>query len=167
MRRKDKNLLNNAGGFSLRYNLPYKFLKLARKYHHMGDLNNPQVKFRLAFIDFFFKFKDVSLTCIVFKISRPTFYKRFKRYKPHDLSSLKDKLKAPLRKREPLLSWEKEKELKNFRKQHLFFSKEKLSFLYQKEKGEKISSWQLFRYHCSLFTLGSKKIYPYRFRLFP
>jgi hypothetical protein len=73
--RRDRNLLNSVGSFSLRYNLPYKFLKSAMRYHHMGDLNNPQVKFRLAFIDFFFKFKDVSLTCRVFKISRPTFYK--------------------------------------------------------------------------------------------
>lgn len=79
--RRDRNLLNSAGSFSLRYNLPYSFLNLvARRYHHMGDLNDPQVKFRLAFLDFFFKFKDVSLTCRVFKISRSTFYKWSKRY---------------------------------------------------------------------------------------
>jgi len=110
--RRDRNLLNSAGSFSLRYNLPYSFLNLvARRYHHMGDLNDPQIKFRLAFLDFFFKFKDVSLTCRVFKISRPTFYKWSKRYQPNDLSSLKNKSKTPKRKRQPLLSEEKEEEL--------------------------------------------------------
>jgi len=141
--RRDRNLLNSAGSFSLRYNLPYSFLNLvARRYHHMGDLNDPQIKFRLAFLDFFFKFKDVSLTCRVFKISKPTFYKWSKRYQPNDLSSLKNKSKTPKRKRQPLLSEEKEEELKRFRKQYIFLGKEKLSFFYQKEKGEKLSSWQ-------------------------
>ena len=110
----------------------------------MGRLT-PQVRVRLAFLSFYQQVKDVSLTCKTFKISRQTFYKWKKRYNPQNLFSLEDHPRAPKRKRQPLLSREKEKELKEFRENHLKQGKIKLAIMYEKERGEKISSWQFQR----------------------
>lgn len=137
--RRDKNRLNSAGSFSLRYALPYGFIKLARRYH-MGELN-PQVKFRLAFLDFNSLVRNVSLTCKMFKISKETLYKWQKRYNPYDLSSLEDQSKAPLNRRKPKLTLKEEEELKEFRKLYIKQGKLKLSQMYEKEKGKRISSW--------------------------
>jgi len=104
-----------------------------------------QAKQRLAFLEFNQVVKDVSLTCRIFKISRQTFYQWQKRYDPDDLASLEDHPKAPLNKRGPSLSWEKEQELKRFRKSHLKQGKIKLAIMYEKEKGERVSSWQFQR----------------------
>jgi len=104
-----------------------------------------QAKQRLAFLEFNQVVKDVSLTCRIFKISRQTFYQWQKRYDPDDLASLEDHPKAPLNKRGPSLSWEKEQELKTFRKSHLKQGKIKLAIMYEKEEGEKVSSWQFQR----------------------
>ena len=104
-----------------------------------------QAKQRLSFLEFNQVVKDVSLTCRIFKISRQTFYQWQKRYDPDDLASLEDHPKAPLNKRGPSLSWEKEQELKRFRKSHLKQGKIKLAIMYEKEEGEKVSSWQFQR----------------------
>lgn len=57
------------------------------------------IKLRKSFIEFYKQVGDVTLTCKTFNISRPTFYKWYKRYDPENPSSLLDESKAPKTKR--------------------------------------------------------------------
>lgn len=107
----------------------------------MGELS-PQGKTRLAFLEFHKEIKDVSVVCKAFKISRETFYKWKRRFDSNDLSSLEDKPKTPKTKRKGILSFEKEQDLKKYREKYIKQSKIKLSYMWQDEYKEKISSWQ-------------------------
>jgi len=104
-----------------------------------------QAKQRLAFLEFYQVVKDVSLVCKLFKISRQTFYKWKARHDPEDLASLEDQSRAPKTKRKGILTLEQEIKIKNLRKKktNLRLGKLKLAILYEKEYGEKISSWQI------------------------
>ena len=136
MRRRDKDRLNSAGSFSLRYNLPYYFIKSTRRY--MGDISE-KAKLRLAFIEFYKTIKDVSLVCKTFKISRPTFYKWYHRYQPNNLKGLEDQLKTPKHKRITTLPWDKEIRIKKLREEHLCLGKDKLKRMYERKYGEPVS----------------------------
>jgi hypothetical protein len=59
------------------------------------------MKLRKSFIEFYKQVGDVTLTCKTFNISRPTFYKWYKRYDPNDPTTLIDESKAPKTKRKP------------------------------------------------------------------
>jgi transposase InsO family protein len=136
-----KGKLDNAGSFSLTYNLPYYFLKYGSRRVYMGELTST-AKTRLAFIEFHHQVRDVSLTCKVFKISRETFYKWKTRFNPCNLSTLEDQSKAPVNRRKGRLSLEEEQELKKYRNRYIRIGKVKLSRMYQKEYGKEASSWQ-------------------------
>jgi transposase InsO family protein len=142
-KRRDRNRLNSAGGFHLRYNLPYSLLSLGRRWN-MGDLS-PQAKTRLAFLEFNHRVRNVSLTCQIFKISRQIFYKWQKRFSPENLSSLENQPKAPKTKRKGKLTFAQEMALKKFRERYIRQGKAKLAIMYEKEFGEKVSSWQFQR----------------------
>lgn len=139
--RRDRNLLNSSGSYSLRYNLPYSFLKLINRRSAMKELSSG-AKTRLAFLEFYAQVKDVTLTCKIFKISRQTFYKWKRRYDPKNLLSLENQSKAPKRRREGKLSFKEEIELKRFRERHLRIGKVKLSLMYEREYGKRYSPWQ-------------------------
>jgi len=141
MKRNDKNLLNSAGSFSLRYNLPYYFLKSRARRIYMGELTS-EAKTRLAFLEFYKEVKDVTLVCKAFKISRQTFYKWQKRFNPQNLSSLENQSRAPKERRQGKLSFKEELKLKEFRERYIRQGKIKLSIMYEREFGEKFSSWQ-------------------------
>jgi len=140
--RRDRNRLNSAGSFSAKYVLPRSFVKLAWRRNLMVKLSF-QAKQRLAFLEFNQVVKDVSLTCRLFKISRQTFYKWKQRYDPSNLASLENLSRAPKTKRKRILTFDQEVKIKRLRKKHLRTGKIKLALLYQKEYGEKISSWQV------------------------
>lgn len=53
------------------------------------------IKFRKSFIEFYKQVGDVTLTCKTFGLSRPTFYKWYKRYDPNSPETLLDESKAP------------------------------------------------------------------------
>ena len=107
----------------------------------MGELSS-EAKTRLAYLEFYRQIKDVSVVCRAFGISRQTFYKWQKRFKPNDLSSINNHSKTPLNKRHGSLSFEEELKLKKFREKYIRQSKVKLSIMYGKEFGERVSSWQ-------------------------
>jgi len=138
--RRDRDFLNSAGSFSLRYNLPYYFLKQGRR-RFMGELSF-QAKTRLAFLEFYKEIKEVSVVCKAFKISRETFYKWKRRFNPNNLSSLENRSKAPFHKRKGMFSLAKEIELKAYRQKYIKQGKMKLSRMWRNEHGEEISSWQ-------------------------
>lgn len=140
--RRDRNRLNSAGSFSLKYVLPRSFVRLAWRRNSMVELSF-QAKQRLAFLEFYQVVKDVSLVCRSFKISRQTFYKWKTRYNPDNLSSLEDLSKTPKTKRKGSLALEQEGRIKQLRKKPLRTGKVKLAILYQREYEEKISSWQI------------------------
>lgn len=102
-----------------------------------------QAKQRLAFLEFYQVVGDVSLACKLFKISRQAFYKWKARYSSDNLSSLEDLSKVPKTKRKGSLTLKQEENIKELRKKYLRTGKVKLTILYQKEHGEKISSWQV------------------------
>jgi len=134
-----KGIIDSCGSYSIRYNLPYWFVKFSsERRFSMGDIS-AKAKLRLACLEFYNKFKDVSLTCKTFNISRPTFYKWKNRYSPDDLTSLEDKSKAPHRRRKSQLSWEQERKVIKLRKKYLAWGKKKLQIVYQKEYEEYIS----------------------------
>jgi len=128
--------LSDAGGFSLKYNLPYRFLLWGNTY--MGDIGILAQK-RLAAIEFHKIVKDASLTCRIFKVSRKTFYKWQNRFDPRNISTLENHSKSPHTKRVSELSFEKEIKIKNLRKMYIRLGKKKLQILYQRRYGEYVS----------------------------
>jgi len=110
----------------------------------MGELSS-EAKIRLAYLEFYKQVRDVTVVCRAFNISRQTFYKWQKRFNFSDLSSVENQSPTPKTKREGKLSFKKELDLKSFRERYIRQGKIKLSIMYEKEFGEKISSWQFQR----------------------
>ena len=107
---------------------------------------NKQEKIRLQWIDYYNGCKqNASLTCRHFGISRKTFYKWYKRYKLLGIRGLKELKKTPRRSRQPEITWEQEKRIKQLRQQNIRYGKEKLAVLYHQMYGEKISAWKIYR----------------------
>ena len=103
-----------------------------------------EAKKRLSWIDFYFSHgKNASLTCRHFGISRKTFYKWLTRYDKHNLSTLEDLSRAPVRRRTRELSLEQEDRIRALRKKYIRYGKEKLSVLYEKIYKEKMSPWHI------------------------
>lgn len=107
----------------------------------MGELSS-EAKTRLAYLEFYKQVREITVVCRAFNISRQTFYKWQKRFNPDDLSSLSNQSQAPKTKREGKLSFKQERDLKSFREKYIRQGKIKLAIMYEKEFGEKISSWQ-------------------------
>ncbi len=111
-------------------------------------------KIRKAFIEFYNKVGDVSLVCKTFGISRPTFYKWYKRYDPLNPQSLEDQPKTPKTRRKTTLSPEKEKRIRELRMKHMDMGKDRLKMLYQSLYAEPIST------HHVQFVIQKYKLYP-------
>lgn len=119
-------------------------------YHMISYFNkyvslSKSAKQRLNWFDFYQKRQNASLTCRRFGISRKTFHKWLKLYDPNNLFSLEDRSRAPLHTRQPEISPEQEQRIILLRKQHICYSKFKLSKIYQRLYQEPISSWKVQR----------------------
>lgn len=73
--------------------------------------------------------ENVSLTCRHFAISRETFYRWWRRYDPHDLSSLEDKSSRPKHCRQRTWSTEEVLAVRRLRERFPFWGKMKLVIL--------------------------------------
>jgi len=105
-----------------------------------------QGKLRVKWIDYYMeKGKNVSLTCRYFGISRKTFYKWYKRYLNVGIGGLGDRRAGPHKKRQPEITQQEELRIKQLRKQYIRYGKEKLAVLYERQYGEKISAWKIYR----------------------
>ena len=131
--------LSNAGTYSITYNLPYWFYKFVKK-HPMREISTTG-QLRLSMIEFYYQIKDASVVCKSFKVSRKTFYKWVKRYENSgkQLSSLEDMSKAPNTKRQSLLSYESELNVKHLRQKYIRLGKVKLQKLFKTEYGQYVS----------------------------
>ena len=139
--------LNNRGRKRI---LPWGFHlveDLVPLYQMVEDLKRKQLskqaKLRLQWMDYYRKTKNVSLTCRHFGISRQLFYYWLKRYNPRNLKSLEDRDKTPKRKRQREITSEQEMRIVSLRRKYLRYGKEKIALMYQKQYGEKISSWKI------------------------
>src|SRR4030042_3690515 len=113
-----------------------------------------QAKIRKAFIEFYNKVGDVTLVCKTFGISRPTFYKWYKRYDPLNPQSLEERPKTPKTRRKSTLLPEHEKKIRKLRMKHMDMGKDRLNLLYQSLYAEPIST------HHIQHVIQKYKLYP-------
>jgi len=127
-------------GFHIIYDL-VPFFRIAD--HLQRNKLSPSAKKRLKWMDYHWKTKNVSKTSRHFDISRKTFYYWLKRYDPNNLSTLEERNRAPLQKRQREITSLQEERIISLRKRYLRESKFNIAIYYQREYGEKISSWKV------------------------
>jgi len=135
----NSGLLSSSGSYSLTYNLPYRFYKFVKAYP-MGEIS-PTAQLRLSAIEFFYQIRNVSVVCKTFKLSRKSFYKWLSRYERSGkrLSSLENISKAPKTKRETVLDFKTELDIKHIREKYIRLGKVKIQKLFKDEYGYFVS----------------------------
>jgi len=93
---------------------------------------------RLLWIDFYRCQRNAALTCRRFGLSRPTFYRWWRRYDPHDLTTLEDRSHRPHRRRQPTWTPELADRVLTLRRQYPRWGKDKLAVLLARE-GRRVS----------------------------
>lgn len=104
-----------------------------------------EAKLRARWFDYYHQCKNVSLVCRRFGIARKTFYYWKKKYDPFNLKTLEDDSRAPHNTRKPEISQLEEQRIIKLRREYIRWSKFKLAVVYEREYGEKISSWKIQR----------------------
>ena len=104
-----------------------------------------EAKKRLKWMDYYRQCQNAAQTCRYFGISRETFYEWKRRYHPHHLESLEEKTRRPKRTRQWEVSRSEEFRILRLRREHIRYGKEKLKVLYEREHGERVSSWKIQR----------------------
>jgi len=139
----DRKLIDKIynSGFHLNNDLQdfYHMLMYLKKYENLSK----QAKQRLKWFDYYHKCENASLTCRHFDISRKTFYKWQKIYDPNNLYTLENQSTIPINKRQREITSEQETRIVQLRKEHIRYSKIKLSKIYLREYEEPISSWKI------------------------
>lgn len=87
--------------------------------------------------------KNVTQTATHFGITRKTIHKWLRKYKEQDLLGLEEASRAPIHVRKRMITFEQRLRVRALRKRYPKFGKMKLIYLYQKQFGEKISSWKI------------------------
>lgn len=115
--------------------------------HHLASVPklSPAAKRRLAWMDYYRRCHNASKTCRYFGIARKTFHHWKKRYQPFHLESLEEQSRRPKRTRNWEVSRLQEARVKELRKKHIRYGKEKLKVIYGQTYGQKISSWKVQR----------------------
>jgi len=110
------------------------------------DRLSKQGKLRMKWMDYYKKCGyKASLTCRHFGISRKTFYKWYSRYLNVGIKGLEDRRAGPYKKRQPEITREEERRIKQLRKENIRYGKEKLAILYKEQYGQAISAWKIYR----------------------
>ena len=126
------------------FHLIYDLVPLFRMADHFKRTKlSPEARKRLKWMDYYRQRQNISQTCRHFDISRKTFYRWLKRYDPHNLTSLEDGDRTPKRKRQREITPLQEERIISLRKKYLRESKFNIAIYYQREYGEKISSWKV------------------------
>ncbi len=93
---------------------------------------------RLAWMDFYRRQRNAALTGRRFGISRQTFYRWWRRYDPHDLTTLEERSHRPHRRRQPTWTPELADRVLALRRQYPRWGKDKLAVLLRRE-GRRVS----------------------------
>jgi transposase InsO family protein len=143
---------NNSYDDYLEIYLPFLNIKLLSKHQRWKQVAkilkiSKQGQLRLDWIIYYqTKAKrNASLTARRFGISRKTFYKYLNKFNEDNLYTLyqlEDQSRAPKHVRQPEIKVSQEQRAIKLRKEKIRYGKVKLSKLYQKKYGEKLSSWQ-------------------------
>src|SRR5713226_127193 len=83
--------------------------------------------------------RNATFTCRHFGISRQTFYRWWRRYDPHDLSTLEEQSRRPYRRRQPTWSAELAERILQLRRQFPRWGKDKLVVLLRRQ-GRRVST---------------------------
>lgn len=108
---------------------------------------------RLAWMDFYRRSKNVTMTCRHFGISRQTFYRWQRRYDPLDLTTLEGRSHRPHHRRQPTWSFPLSEKVLTLRLQFPRWGKDKLAVLLRQQKIA-ISTSMLGRILASLKRQG-------------
>jgi len=114
----------------IRNGKPPRSGRLAR----LGVELSRDARVRLAWMDFYRRSRNVTLTCRHFGISRQTFYRWLKRYEPLDLTSLEGRSHRPHHRRKPTWSFHLEEKVLTLRLQFPRWGKDKLAVLLRQQK---------------------------------
>ena len=133
-----KQLLRNSG-----YHIVHDLVPLYHMIQNLSQNLSREAKQRLKWMDYYRTTRDVSLTARHFDISRKTFYKWLARYDPHNLVTLEDGNRAPIKRRQREITSLQESRIVALRKEYIRYGKEKLARIYERRCGEKISSWKV------------------------
>lgn len=112
-----------------------KILKISKK-----------AQLRLEWIIYYFEGHNVSETARRFGIRRKTFYKWLRVFDEDNLYSLRrleDKSKAPKRVRQRQITPQEKQRVIELRRKYIKYGKIKLSKIYERCYGQKISSWKI------------------------
>ena len=104
-----------------------------------GATLSKAAKIRLKWMDHYARHGSAALTCRYFGISRTTFYKWQKRYKPGHILSLEERSRAPKAKRKPTTPSETVGLIKTLRLQNPEYSKYKLSVILSRDFNLEVS----------------------------
>lgn len=89
--------------------------------------------------------KNATRTALHFGISRKTLHKYLKRFSEKDLFSLEEHKRTPEKKREWMVTYTEEQQIKELRQEYLTLGKRKLKVIYKERYGEIISTWKIER----------------------
>ena len=93
---------------------------------------------RLTWMDFYRRHRNAALTCRRFGLSRKTFYRWWRRYDPHDLTTLEGRSHRPHRRRQPTWTPQLADRVLALRRQYPRWGKDKLAVLLARE-GRRVS----------------------------
>lgn len=127
---------------------PIKLLKKEQRWRKIAQILNlsKEAKNRLEWIIYYQTRANgnVSLTSRHFGISRKTFYKWKKRFQDgKNFPGLEDEDKTPHQVRQKEITPTQEQRIVSLRKKYLREQKQNIAIYYQREYGEKISSWKV------------------------
>jgi len=115
-----------------------------------------QAQLRLEWIIHYYEGYSATDTARHFGITRKTFYKWFPEFDEDNLYSLRkleDRSRAPKRVRQREITPTQEQRIIALRKKYIRYGKNKLAKIYEREYGEKISSWNVQK------VIEEKKLY--------
>ena len=115
-----------------------------------------EAQLKLEWIIFYYTVTSENASAVAshFGISRKTFHKWLGRFDETHLQSLEEHSRAPLRKRDWMVTKREEDNIKSLRKINMEFGKKKLRRIYFREYGIWISTWKIER------VIRKHKLYP-------
>lgn len=114
------------------------------KWRYQAVVTNlsPGARQRLEWLIFFYTIgnRNNSLTASYFGITRKTFHKWKRRFDPTNILTLEQYSKAPRKRRQWMVTYEEERNIRQLREKHMKWGKKKLKVVYRRIYGADIST---------------------------